>query len=92
MKLACPSSNLPVMLLLLAFALAWPADSLAQELNSNLLDINALPPIPDAIGVAGPLVGIHNDTLIVAGGANFAEPDHPQLWDLPKKYHDQIWA
>lgn len=92
MKLACPSSNLPVMLLLLAFALAWPADSPAQELNSNLLDINALPPIPDAIGVAGPLVGIHNDTLIVAGGANFAEPDHPQLWDLPKKYHDQIWA
>lgn len=43
-----------------------------------------------SIGVAGPLTGVHNDVLIVAGGANF--PD-----DLPwnggkKKYQDEIFV
>ncbi|MBR90601.1 MAG: galactose oxidase, partial [Verrucomicrobiales bacterium] len=33
-----------------------------------------LPLFPkDHIGVAGPFVGVHNDVLIVAGGANFPE-------------------
>lgn len=28
-----------------------------------------LPPIPDPLGVAGPLAGAHDGTLLVAGGA-----------------------
>ena len=78
--------------LMLVFVLGSPFDLRGQDLSTSRLDISALPPIPDAIGLAGPLVGIHNDVLIVAGGANFAEPDHPELWDLPKKYHDRIWV
>lgn len=70
-----------LILLLPGSSLAWQESRLAFE---------ALPDLPDAIGVAGPLVGIHNDHLLVAGGANFAPPDHPQLWDLPKQYLDTI--
>ena len=41
------------------------------------------------IGVAGPFVGVHNDALIVAGGANF--PDKP-LWETDKVWHDRIYV
>jgi len=33
-----------------------------------------LPPLPDALGVGGPFVGVSNGALIVAGGANFPTP------------------
>ncbi len=56
------------------------------------LSFESLPDLPEPIGVAGPLVGIHNDVLIVAGGANFAATDDPQLWDVPKAYHDRVWV
>ena len=50
-------------------------------------------PAPDGldenIGVAGPFVGVHNDALIVAGGANF--PDKP-LWETDKVWHDRIYV
>jgi len=49
-------------------------------------DWHALPDLPDPLGVAGPFVGVHNDALIVAGGANFARP----VWDHPKTWHDAI--
>lgn len=44
------------------------------------LDWGELPPLPAApgeiknIGLAGPFAGLHNDALIVAGGANFPTP------------------
>lgn len=44
------------------------------------LDWGELPPLPAApgqvanIGLAGPYAGLHNDALIVAGGANFPTP------------------
>ena len=44
------------------------------------LDWGELPDLPAApgevrnIGLAGPLAGLHNDALIVAGGANFPTP------------------
>ncbi len=59
--------------------------------QTSRLDFQPLPPIPDAIGVAGPLVGWHQNALLVAGGANFADPDTPDLWDVPKQYVDRIW-
>jgi cyclically-permuted mutarotase family protein len=41
-------------------------------------------------GVAGPFVGVHNDALIIAGGANF--PGKP-VWDNGTKvYHDDVFV
>ena len=52
------------------------------------LDWKRLPDLPDELGVAGPLVGVHNDALIVAGGANFARP----VWEHDKVWHDTIYV
>jgi SSS family solute:Na+ symporter len=49
-----------------------------------------LPPLPDPIGVAGPFVGSHAGAVIVAGGANFAPADSPDLWTLPKRWHADV--
>ncbi len=50
-----------------------------------------LPPVgeqSESLGVAGPYVGVHNDALIVAGGANFPKP----YWGENKVWHDDIWV
>ena len=49
---------------------------------------SSLPDLPNDLGVAGPFVGVHNDALIVAGGANFPLP----VWDSQKAWTDQIWV
>lgn len=51
---------------------------------------SALPPLPDPIGVAGPFVGTHEDAVIVAGGANFAAAESPDLWTAPKRWHAAV--
>jgi SSS family solute:Na+ symporter len=48
-----------------------------------------LPTLPDEHGFAGPFVGVHNDALIVAGGANF--PNKP-IWETSKVWHDGIFV
>ncbi len=60
----------------------------ASEPSSSapLFDWQALPDLPDALGVAGPFAGVHNDALIVAGGANFPQP----VWESEKVWHDAI--
>ncbi len=60
--------------------------------TENRLRFDNVPNLPNDIGVAGPIVGIHDDLLIVAGGANFAKSDDPKLWEVPKKYLDGIWV
>lgn len=45
-------------------------------------------PIPNELGVAGPVVGLHNGGLIVAGGANFPRP----VWETSKVWHDDIYV
>jgi solute:Na+ symporter, SSS family len=50
------------------------------------LDWQSLLDLPDELGVAGPFVGVHNDALIVCGGANFPRP----VWDNDKVWHDAI--
>ena len=55
------------------------------------IQFETLPDLPDAFGVAGPVVGVHHDVLIAAGGANFAAPTDPDLWEKPKRYHDRIY-
>ncbi|MBN1852140.1 MAG: hypothetical protein JW829_05420 [Pirellulales bacterium] len=64
----------------------------------NRLEWNTLPPFPDELGVAGPFAGVHNNSLILAGGANFPRPvwDHDKVWHnrihvLIKKGNDYTW-
>jgi len=74
--------------LLLAAVVPCVAAALATAAEDRRwLDWQPLPALPDAIGVAGPFVGAHAGGLVVAGGANFAAVDAPDLWDLPKRYH-----
>lgn len=50
-----------------------------------------LPSIPDDVGFAGSFAGISNNTLIVAGGANF--PDGGAPWTGSKKvWHGHVFA
>ena len=56
--------------------------------NKNYLDWQALPDLPDSLGLAGAFTGVHNDVFIVAGGANFPEP----VWENDKQWHDRIWV
>ncbi len=59
-----------------------------QEQPAASLNWEALPDLPNRLGVAGPFVGVHKDTLFVAGGANFPEP----VWDHAKVWHSQVFA
>jgi hypothetical protein len=56
--------------------------------DNGFLNWNALPDLPDSVGVAGPFVGISDDALIVAGGANF--PDSPPWQGGQKIWYDEI--
>ncbi len=75
-----------IVVLLLALA-----GSLMGEEQARL-KAEALSDLPDAIGMAGPFVGVHNDALIVAGGANFPVPEGEDLWEVPKVYHADAWV
>jgi len=47
-------------------------------------------PIPDAEGFAGSFAGVHQDALIVAGGANFPEA---KPWEGgAKRWHDRVFV
>lgn len=80
-----------------ASARGWQDEPVAA---STRLVYQPLPEIPDLLGVAGPIVGFHDvdspshvqDFLIVAGGANFGQPNDPDLWELPKTFLDQAWV
>ena len=55
----------------------------------NWSELPSLPPVggqEQALGVAGPFVGVHNDVLIVAGGANFPVPQ----WHSSKVWQKDI--
>jgi len=47
-----------------------------------------LAPIPNPLGVAGPIAGTAGASLIVAGGANF--PEAPPWQGGKKVWHDRI--
>ena len=46
-----------------------------------------MPPVPGGVGLAGPVAGIVDGHLVVAGGANF--PGAPR-WETDKQWHDTI--
>lgn len=56
--------------------------------DNKLMKWSELPDLPSELGVAGPFVGVHNDALIIAGGANFPLP----LWETSKIWHDDIYV
>ena len=61
-------------------------------MNAEWTELAPLPPSsPGAIqpGVAGPFTGLHGNTSIVAGGANF--PDTMPWHGGRKKYHNEIY-
>ena len=61
----------------------------ADELQTDkFFKWSELPPLPDDLGVAGPFAGVHNDALIVAGGANFPRP----VWENDKVWRDRIFV
>lgn len=53
----------------------------------NLTEWEQLPNIPNQLGVAGPITGIHNGALLVAGGANFPKP----IWESDKQWHKDVY-
>ena len=73
--------------LLILFVLISCTTAFAAEPHGRLL-WEALPDLPEPLGLGGPLVGVHNDALIVGGGANFPEP----VWDNDKVWRDAAWV
>ena len=74
--------------LAIVLCVVFAASSQLLGAEKALLSWNELPPIPDELGFAGPFAGVHNDALIVAGGANFPKP----VWDNEKVWHDRIFV
>ena len=81
-------------ILALCFVYALIATGIAT--GADVLKWTELPALPPAAGkdvqpgVAGPFAGIHNDALIVAGGANF--PDALPWRGGKKVWHDDIFV
>ncbi len=50
----------------------------------------ALPPVPNALGVAGAFAGVAGDALVVGGGANF--PEKPPWEGGPKVWYDTVFV
>ena len=58
--------------------------------DREVLQWSQLPDLPNKVGVAGSFAGVHNDVLIVAGGANFPGK---MPWDGGQKvWYDDIYA
>lgn len=84
--------KLPLIILLLF--LAKQTGFSGDHSEKAYFNWESLPPLPpvggaqEAIGVAGAIAGYHNETMIVAGGANFDKP----FWEHEKQWHDDIWV
>lgn len=68
-----------------------------DRIKQTGLNWSVLPPIPDELGVAGPVVGVletgstqasMKKHLVVAGGANFPRP----VWESSKVWHGDAYA
>ena len=70
------------------------AEDPGESKPNELVTWSALPDLPDAYGLAGPFVGVHDGVLIVAGGANFPDgvPWHPAAegYNSPKRYYSKV--
>ncbi|MFK7817859.1 MAG: sodium/solute symporter [Planctomycetaceae bacterium] len=68
--------------------ISLPAIGFGQEAASLLKWKEMEQSLPDELGVAGPFAGVHNDALIVAGGANFPKP----VWETNKHWRDKVYV
>ncbi len=78
-------------LIVWSFVLFAATAALAAETEQGkqqFLQWDSLPNLPNELGVAGPFAGVHNDALIVAGGANFPQP----VWENTKVWHDDVYV
>ncbi|MEM9830518.1 MAG: sodium/solute symporter [Bacteroidota bacterium] len=81
---------------LLLFVVGCPLQSNSQSFTQEKLAWDQLPELPPAPeqthqpGLAGAFSGVHNDALIIAGGANF--PDAPPWEGGAKKWWDHIYV
>src|SRR6056297_1897592 len=78
-----------ILILLIFFPIIIFPQTPAKVLDWSVL--NKLPPAPDRDrqpGLAGAFSGISNQAVIIAGGANFPQPE----WEANKKYHDNIYV
>ncbi|MDY0165137.1 MAG: sodium:solute symporter [Thermoguttaceae bacterium] len=79
--------------ILLGVAFSTAGLAVASEPQAEgALRWEALPDLPEPLGVAGPFVGVHHDALIVAGGANFPVAEGEDRWQAPKVWHDNAWV
>ena len=78
-------NNKPIIWLLFFYSFLWSETSVKWH---------KLPDFPNPLGVAGSFVGVHNDALIVGGGANFPLglpwEKTKDGFNSPKFYTDQI--
>jgi len=68
------------------------ADETVGQSTEPFLHWQQLPDLPEALGLGGPVVGVHGDALIVAGGANFPVGQAEDLWDVAKVWHDAAYV
>lgn len=86
--------NYSIFFLLLFLMIAFP-NVKAQKTGMNRLEWRIAGSLPSAIdkpalGIAGPVVGVHNNVLLVAGGANF--PDGMPWTGGKKVYHNEAYV
>jgi SSS family transporter len=74
-----------IVLFLLMLSVFVNAESMTQK---KYLEWSNLPDLPDKLGRAGAFIGVHENALIIAGGANFPEP----VWESQKRWHDGIYV
>ena len=77
-----------IYILLFTLNLFASADTRSYFSWSELDSLPALTGQTEPLGVAGPFAGVHNDALIIAGGANFEKP----YWENEKQWHADIWV
>lgn len=70
------------------YSLVFILLSIAATPKVRALDWRQLPDMNAELGVAGPFTGVYENTLILAGGANFPEP----VWENDKVWHDTIYT
>ncbi len=91
MQVACPGLTLAaariVLVLFTAAGFCGPAIA-QQDQTQERFTWSALERLPDSLGLAGPVVGVHNDKLLVAGGANFPLP----VWENDKQWKREIYC
>lgn len=77
------------LLLSVLFSILFLNNSFSQE-NNDIFNISEEINIPNEVGLNGSFIGVHNNVLIIAGGANF--PEKPVWEGGEKKWYNTIYV